>query len=165
MSTSGFPEQRVVPSRILTPRGWIRGNFRPPKAANLVNYLNRSGPFVTLTDVASGPGDNTLPYLSVRRSAMTLILPVDSIPLESLPPGAQQAGKHHVYCLLAEGSVMATLDVRTQVRVSDYFMNREGFVPLRSPQVRTVPELPGGEPTAGALINAARIVGVAELSE
>lgn len=160
MTSSGFPEQRAVPARILTPRGWIQGTFHPPKTAHILDYLNRAGPYVNITEVTSGPSEHVLPYLSIQRAAISLVLPDEPVPLVA---GAM-TNRHRVYCLLAEGSVMATLDVRTQVRVSDYFMNRTGFVPLRDVQLRVLPELPGGELPDAVLLNAERTLGVAELA-
>jgi hypothetical protein len=163
--TEGIGEQRPVSARILTPRGWIRGTFHPPRAVHLSDYLDHAGQFVSLTDVTPEGGQHALEYLSLQRAAMTLIIPEDTVPLETVRTVNQTLRRHHVYVMLAEGSLTATLDVLTQVRVSDFFANRSGFVVLHEVDLRVTPPIEGPGPLPSVLLNTDRTLGVAELNE
>ncbi|HJL15963.1 MAG TPA: hypothetical protein RMH99_09915 [Sandaracinaceae bacterium LLY-WYZ-13_1] len=159
----GYPEQRPVSARILTPRGWIRGTFHPPRVTHLVDFLNHAGHFVTVTDVTAEAGQGTLEYLSLSRDAMSLVVLEDTVSVEPVSMATQPVRRHRIYALLAEGSLTGGLDVGTQVRVSDFFVHRSGFVLLHDVELRTPGlESPGPWPTV--LLHAQRAIGVAELA-
>jgi hypothetical protein len=161
--TQPFGEQRPVSARILTPRGWIRGTFHPPKAVHLPDYLDHAGQFVNLTDVSTEAGEHALEYLSVQRDAMSLIVPQDTVSLEPVLAANQARRRHRVYVLLAEGSLTASLDVLAQVRVSDFFAHRRGFVLLHDVALRVTPAIEGPGPFPSVLLHTARTLGVSEL--
>ncbi len=60
-----------------------------------------------------------------------------------------------------------TLEIPVRVRVSDYFMNRDGFVQLTQAHVR-LPDPQGlrtNEGHAVAIVNSSHILGVSEVSK
>lgn len=157
-------EQRPVLARILTVRGWLRGTFHPPRAAWLVDYFNHAPPFINITQVIADGGTHVLPHLTLQKRAITCVVPQSDTHLEApLPPDHRV--EHGVYCLLREGSLSGRLHVLPHIRVSDYFMNREGFVLIQHGVGRFgYPEVEHGPEQLGTvLLNTWNVIGVSEV--
>jgi len=158
-------EQRAVEARILTARGWLRGTFNPPRAAYLTDYLNHAPPFLNITAVLAEGGTHTLGHLSIQKRAIVCVVPLADDRLEAVNPIDNRV-EHEVYCLLRDGSINARLQVMPHVRVSDYFMNREGFIVLEGAVGHISAHHHAPEPVelGTVILNTWNVVGVSEIS-
>ena len=154
------PHTQVV-SRIFTTSGWVVGTFHVPSGASLLGLLDRSK-FFTLTNVTLPQGGDPLPFFALSRIATVLILPGEGA---TLNPTAQGEVKHQVSCLLEKGVVMGALHLPADVRVSDHLVGTERFFVLGDCTVGIDAGGRGGsvEATPAAILNAQRVVGVAEM--
>jgi hypothetical protein len=121
------PDRRVR-LRILTERGWIEGSLQLPRVARLVDWLNHTASFLTISDVRIG--DTDLPYLSLRKKAVRLVAPVREEDVSSYVTAGVPTPRR-IWCMLEDGSLRGTLDVLEHVRVSDFLAHHGGFVGLR----------------------------------
>lgn len=151
------PPLRVIPVRVLTPSGWLRGSFHVPRFLSLLEFLAQDAPFLALTGVAVLGSPEELPFVAIRRSAALLVLPAcDEKELLLPSPGA--ARSRRVVCVLACGAVTATVAVEQPLRLSDWLAREAGFLVLRDVDLgaaRTQAPL--------ALANAGALQAVAEL--
>jgi len=151
------PPQRVIPARVLTPTGWLRGTFHLPRRHSLADFLGHAGPFLSLTSVSLPGSREELPYLALRRSAALLILPACDERRLLLGRDLQDAVPHAVACLLQAGAVRGCLMLTSTVRVSDFLARHDGFIVLREadlgPARTRVPVL---------LVNAGALLAMAE---
>ncbi len=154
------PHTQVV-SRIFTSSGWVVGTFHVPAGDSLLSHLERSK-FFTLTDVVLPQGGDALPFFALSRDATVLILPGEP---EAVKPSAQGEVLHQVSCLLEKGVVMGTLHLPGEVRVSDHLLGTERFFVLGDCTVGIDAGGRGGsvEAAAATILNAQRVVGVAEM--
>ena len=161
--TGSESRDRHVRVKLLTDRGWIEGTLRLPQAARLVDWLNHGGRFLTLTDVTVQGA--TIPYLSLRRSAVRIAAPLVPEDVSSYTTGGAPTPRA-VWCMLADGSVRGVLDVLEHIRVSDFLAHHSGFVGLRDVHVRRLDAAGDEEHTglSGALVLLDAILGVAEES-
>lgn len=153
-------KQRTVAARVYTPSGWIHATFHLPAELAFLAFLNRTEDFFTLTSVYLPWQQKPLDFLALQRSAALLVLPDPS------EAGTVDEGMipHQVSCLLQGGVVMGTLHLPKEERVSDRLMHGGHFHALRNCTV-------GLDATAGArvegapaaLVNATRVVGIAEM--
>jgi hypothetical protein len=160
----GIESERVKPrtvgARVYTPSGWIHATFHLPPDQTFLSFLNRVEDFFTLTSVYLPWQQKPLEFLALQRNAALLVLP------ELSEAGAieDEAVPHQVSCLLQGGVVMGTLHLPPDERVSDRLMRGAHFHSLRNCTV-------GLDATAGArvegapaaLVNATRVVGIAEM--
>ena len=65
--------QRAVQVRLLTGAGWFEGGLQVPQKSGLLDYLNRSGGLVRMTDVALEGHDQQVPFLGVRLDSIQRI--------------------------------------------------------------------------------------------
>ncbi len=157
------PPQREVALRILTRRAWLDGTLRLPVSAHLLDYLRHAPRFLTLTGVQAEGSEREIPYFSLQRDAMAVVIPPEGEAGESLPETSPVVS-HRVYCLLEQGSIRGTLRVLEHVRVSDYFMNRESFVMLHECVAR-LPDATGvtvEQRVPAAVVHSRHILGVSE---
>ena len=162
------PEQRSIPVRILTSAGWLSGTLHIPARSRLVEQLNRATMFFRLTEVTIHGRNVGLPYLSLQRSEMILILPPASETDLQFVPETEPLAPHELNCLLEFGMVSGTIQTLKGVRVSDFFLNRQGFVLLENATLRMggmggKPETVDHEPRV--IVNALRVLGVSDLPE
>ena len=67
------PQQRAVPSAVLTRGGWLRGTLHVPEKSRLADALNRQGEFQRITDVQMPGRFESLAFLAVYRDWTVLI--------------------------------------------------------------------------------------------
>lgn len=154
------PEQRKVVTRVFTPTGWLVGTLHVPKASSLSDHLNSETGFLTFTEVQWPWSTTPLSFLALRKQAAAVIV-ADESELGAPEPGLVE---HQVSCLLFGGVIMGTLRLPAGQRVSDRLVQPDQVFPLRGCTIAVDGE--GGkkltETAAFALINANRLVGVAE---
>ena len=161
MAASQRPAQRVAPSRVFTPAGWLTANFHITAQTPFLPFLNRTGDFFTLTDVKMPGHSKPLPFLALQRSATILIVPPNDEKLTGSAPEATET-THQISCLLERGVLMGTLELPSALRVSDYLMHQAGFIVLRDCTLG-LDEPRGIEALPIVVANADRVVGVAEM--
>ncbi len=119
--------QRGVQVRLLTAAGWFEGGLQVPQKSGLLDYLNRSGGLVRMTDVALEGHDQRVPFLGVRRDAMKIIVP----PLAETGrhDASQVAGEDHDVAGVMPGLLFqGRVHLAKGQRVSDFFAAAQGFV-------------------------------------
>jgi hypothetical protein len=150
-----------VAARIWTSSGWIVGTFHVPTAQPLLAFLNHTEDFFRLTDVQLPWQSRTLDFLALQRNAMQLVLPHAG----ELDSDGDGAVPHQVSCLLEGGVVMGTLGLPERERVSDRLIALQHFFVLRDCTVGL--DYQAGrssvESASRAVINASRVIGVAEM--
>lgn len=137
------------------------GTFHVPAGETLLGVLDRSK-FFTLTHVTLPQGGDALPFFALSRTATVLILPGATGIVTPAPEGHVH---HQVSCLLERGVVMGALHLPASVRVSDHLIGTERFFVLGDCTVGIDAGGRGGsvEATHAAILNAQRVVGVAEM--
>jgi len=157
------PEHKRLAARIYTPSGWIVGNFHVPQGRQLLPFLNETKQFFTLTDVQLPGHTRPLSFLAVQRSATILVVPAEAENIGGDVTGV--ATTHQVSCLLHGGLLMGALRLPSTVRVSDHLMATAQFFLLRDCTIGLDDPQRGGsvEATRLVLVNASRLVGVAEV--
>jgi len=129
-----MPEYRpqwVLPARILTPSGWMRGSLHAPRIQSFLEFLAQPAPFFSLTGVELASSQRVLPFLALRRSAANVIVPAcdeQRLLLAREPPNGIA---RLVTCVLEAGTVVGRLAVPPHLRVSDYLAHNSGFLIVR----------------------------------
>jgi hypothetical protein len=159
------PRLRKVVAGILMDIGWLHGTFHVPERQTLMDYFATGVPLLKTTRVRF-PGINDLvPFIALRREAITLIDPtIDDDMVESAGSGGRTT-PHRVICYLTTGLLHGTLEVLVNVRLSDFLRQQTGLLVLRDCVV-----VPYGEPVEGpkarrlrvTLLNLGRALGVGE---
>jgi hypothetical protein len=157
---SGYrPPQRQIEAWILAGSRWLRGTFHVPRLHSFDDHLQKPRPFLLLTDVSLG-GDRILPFLVLRRSFVSVVVPLCAEPLLQMDilPGAEP---RPVECWLEESVVVGEVAVQPNVRISDFMTHRDGFLCLRRAVVTPPP--PGiDEFVPCVLVNGREVVAVTE---
>lgn len=133
-----------IPLRILTESGWLSGSYLKPAQRLLSDALNQGGETVVLTNAFIPGADDEVPFLSVRRDRMLLIMP------DEVEGPAPHSGllvvttPRKVLMLAGLSSIDGTIAVPPNLRVTDYFARNHGFVEVRDLRL-TVRNPNGGE--------------------
>ena len=159
------PQLRKAVANILTDAGWVHGTFHVPERQSLVDYFSGGVQLLKTTRVRF-PGERELvPFLALRRDAITLIEPtLDDDQIEA-PGGVGHTTPHQVSVFLLAGQLHARLEVLVNVRVSDFLRQQTNLLVLRDCVL-----VPYGEPRDSpkarkmrvAILNVARMLGVSE---
>jgi hypothetical protein len=157
---SGYrPPQRQIVAWILAGSRWLRGTFHVPRLHRFDEHLRKPRPFLLLTDVSLG-GDRVLPFLALRRSFVSLVLPECPVALLQIDVHAD-AGWRAVECWMPEAVVVGELALMPGVRISDFMIHHDGFLALRRAVVTPAP--PGREELAECvLVNGREVTAVTE---
>ena len=168
MTAANYHSGRQIPveARMFTSRGWMTGTLRTVAGQTMMDFIEHSHRFITFTAVQIAGYDQAIDYLSFQREAIGVMLPPDGQEWRARPPGNEGQFKTvRVLLLFEQGAVRGCLEIPARVRVSDFFMNRDGFVQVTQSHVR-LPD-PQGQRTnelhALALVNTSHVVGVSEL--
>jgi hypothetical protein len=125
------PPQRILPARILTPSGWMRGTFHVPRMQSLLDFVSQQAPFFSLTGVELASSQIVMPFVALRRSAANLIVPACDERSLLLAREQPNAVVLTVTCVLEAGTVSGRLAVPPHLRVSDYLAHSAGFLVMR----------------------------------
>jgi hypothetical protein len=105
-------------------------------------------------------GDRILPFLALRRSFVSVVVPLSPEPLLQIdvPVGSEP---RRVECWLRESVVVGELSMAPRIRVSDYMIHHDGFHTVR--RAILTPPPPGREEFASVvLVNGREVVAVTE---
>lgn len=161
-ATSYRPAQRRVAARVLTPAGWLTGHFHVPEARPLVSFLNGTSDFFTLTHVRLPGQSADLEFLALQRSAALFVIPGDDPLVEASDTHPEPPRSAQISCLLESGMLTGTLRIPPNLRVSDQLIRQAGFLALRDCTI-ALDQPQGVEAASVVVVNAARVVGVAEI--
>lgn len=157
------PDQRQVPSQIMTKAGWLRATLHVPRASKLLLHLNAQPGFVRLTNVSFMGRQQEIPFMSIQRSSAILMVPSEEG--EGLASEDTQLPEQRVFVLLEGGVLSGALRLRQGVRTSDFFAKQQGFVLLRDCQLQLGElnqEFFVEESHPAVLVNASQIIAVSE---
>jgi hypothetical protein len=129
------PKTRSVTATVYTSAGWISGAYVLPPIQGFLDFLNQTKSFVKLTNVRLPDGSET-PFLAMPRSVALVIVPDQSDTNLQARSGTGLTAPHRVLCLLDAGVVEGTLEIATNLRVSDYLMQHTDFIALRDATIR-----------------------------
>jgi hypothetical protein len=160
------PPLRHIPALIFTSSGWIRGQFHVPVMHGFLDFLNRMGELLKLTDVTLPHLKRELAFFGLRRDSAIMIIPDCEEALLSLPTITGQAETHQTSFLMATGSVSGSMTIEADIRVSDYLGSGK-WVVLRDCEVGSHGG-PGGRSKVAAfpllVLNTSSVIGTSDES-
>lgn len=156
---------RLVYVEVMSTMGWLYGTLHVPADQPLVEFLAQSGPSFTLTNVRVPKEPDPVRFLALRRGAVTLVAP--SVPSELVEPIHRDGSTHgrQITCFLQDGIVRGTVEVPTDLRLSDHLRREADFLVLRRSMLTSYGETLHSAATrtlSAAIINLARVAGVSE---
>jgi hypothetical protein len=124
------PPLKQIPALIFTTAGWMRGTFHVPVMHGFMDYLQRSGELLKLTDVTLPHLKKQLDFFGLRRISALMIIPDCEEELLSLPVIMGKNDTFTASFLLESGSVTGNVTIEADIRISDY-LNQSRFLVLR----------------------------------
>lgn len=155
------PDLRLIPSNISTRAGWFQGSFHVPSRVALEDFLNKDSASYNITEVRYR--DRPIPFLSLQRRAIFMVVPAPD-PLLAKPPATAQTLVPAQCVFVTELAVIqAQLDILRGMRVSDFVDRHKGFLLVH----RATAFYPNTPPTVyeDLLINTDRIIGVSDQTQ
>jgi len=160
------PDRRDVRCRILTPAGWIEGTFRVPRIRAFVEHVAALHEFEVLTDVVFLGSGHRESFFDLCLDAAMVIVPPEGEGEPAMPIAEDKRVSREITCLLTMGQLRGRIDLVENVRISDFFRSRKGYVLLRD--CRFVPNTDGTEPESephrSVIVRTPAIIGVTEPS-
>jgi hypothetical protein len=154
-------QSRDLSVELYTEGGWISGTLVVPKIQSLLAFVNRPEPFLKLSRVKIGSSGETLGFLSLQKGRVLLLVPIDAEEreLQEFQVGTES---HAIVALIGGGVVRGQVETPAKMRLSDYLMKNQGFMPLRgcSASLRTSGDTRTELPRA--LLNGAAVIGISE---
>jgi hypothetical protein len=121
---------RRVHVQLYTRVGWVTGTLRIPAKSRLIEHLNHSREFLSLTDVRFEMQPDPIPFFAVQRDAIILMVPPDNEPINA--PTLEEMVVHPLSCMLELGTLYGEFKTLRSVRVSDFISATKGFFHLES---------------------------------
>lgn len=160
------PPLRHIPALIFTSSGWIRGQFHVPVMHGFLDFLNRMGELLKLTDVTLPHLKREVAFFGLRRDSAIMVIPDCEEDLLSLPTITGNAETHQTSFLMASGSVSGNMTIEADIRVSDY-LGQGKWVVLRDCEVGSHGG-PGGRSKVAAfpllVLNTSSVIGTSDES-
>lgn len=123
--------RRPVSAHIYTRAGWLDGTFPVPPIHSFGDWLDHGGEFLKLIDVKLPAASHTIPFFALQRHAVVLVVPKGPLDRPERNRYLVQSTKpHKVTVLLRSGVVEGTVDVLSDVRVSDFLASWPRFIPI-----------------------------------
>jgi len=153
---------RKVAADLLTPLGWVSGTIHVPSHLPLEEHLALGRYDLKLTGVQVPDEPDRLRFLALRRDTVLLVAPAIA---EEEPPASAFSAPRQVACLLPGGILRGTLEVFTNLRLSDHLQQQGTVVTLRrcllTPYGATAHSAEARS-LHTAVVNLARVIGIAE---
>ena len=155
-------QSRDLQVELYTEGGWISGTLVVPRIQTLLAFVNRPEPFLKLSRVKIRANGESLGFLSLQKGRVLLLVPVDAEDRE-LQEFQMGTEAHDIVALIGGGVVRGKVETPAKMRLSDYLMKNQGFMPLKAcaASLRAAedarPELPR------ALLNGAAVIGISEV--
>jgi hypothetical protein len=153
---------RNVAADLLTTQGWVGGTLHLPSYLPLEEHIALGRHEFKLTGVAVPGEPERLRFLALRRDAVLIVAP--AMPEEE-DPGSAFSVPREVACLLPGGILRGTLQVFTNLRLSDHLQQQGPVVTMRrcllTPYGATA-NSPGARTMHTAIVNLRHAIGIAE---
>jgi hypothetical protein len=162
MTTGPAAGLRKVAAELLTPLGWVSGTLHVPSHLPLEEHLAFGRQDLKLTGVAVPDEPDRLRFLALRRDAVLVVAPGIA---EAEPAASPFSAPRQVACLLPSAILRGTLDVFTNLRLSDHLQQQGTVMTLRrcllAPYGATA-HSPGARSLPTAVVNLTRVIGISE---
>ena len=162
MATSSSPGLRKITADVLTPLGWVSGTLHVPSHLPLEEHLAFGRSDLKLTGVQVPEEPDRLRFLALRRDAVLLVAPALAEDEPGVSPFSQP---RQVACLLPGAVLRGTLEVFTNLRLSDHLRQQGTVVTLRhcllAPYGATANSA-GARSLHTAILNLTRVIGISE---
>jgi hypothetical protein len=153
------PPQRAIGASILSLDHWFRATFHLATRYGFDDHLARGRNFFSLTNVEFDRG-SVLEFMALRASAAHLVVPdVPERELRLRP--VDGAEPREVSCYLEHVAVHGTLELRPDVRTSDFLAHKRGFIILRACRIVPSPR-PRTDLIPVVFVNASSVIALAE---
>lgn len=158
MTTPQKHLQHQVRARVLTGAGWLEGTFHLAQLHGFAQYLSKNAWYPMTEVVLAKVG--TLPFFQLSRAeTLLVVLSPGTRPTPTTP--ASGLKEQAATFVLAPGSVDGTVQLASQLRLSDFIDNSAGFIHVQGANVRVWAD-PGAQSFDDVLLNPGRLVGVIE---
>ena len=121
---------RRVNVQLYTRVGWVTGTMRAPVKSRLIEHLNHSREFLSLTDVRFETQPDPIPFFAVQREAIILLVPPPNEMIAA--PMIEEMEVHPLSCMLELGTLYGEFKTLKSVRVSDFISATKGFFHLEN---------------------------------
>lgn len=162
MTTGPNGGLRKVAADLLTPLGWVSGTLHVPSHLPLEEHLAFGRHDLKLTSVTVPDEPDRLRFLALRRDAVLLVAPALA---EEEAPASPFSAPRQVTCLLPNAVLRGTLEVFTNLRLSDHLQQQGPVVTMRrclfGPYGGTAHSA-GARSLATAVVNLSRVIGISE---
>jgi hypothetical protein len=125
------PSLRKVTANVLTDLGWLHGTFNVPPHQSLVDFLAPGAQVIKCTRVQLPQATEAIPFVALRREAVTLIEPTLTDEMVETPGSIGRTSSRDVTCLLRGGRLRGSLEVLVNVRVSDFLRQQANLIVMR----------------------------------
>lgn len=164
MASAPTPEPglRKLAVDLLTQLGWVSGTLHVPSHLPLEEHLAYGRHDLKLTGVAIPDEPDRLRFLALRRDAVLVVAPAIA---DEGPPASPFSTPRQVACLLPSAVLRGTLEVFTNLRLSDHLQQQGPVVTMRrclfAPYGATAHSA-GARTLATAVVNLRRVIGISE---
>lgn len=163
---SGYkPEQQAIPAHVFTTAGWMKGAIRAPRRHVWLDHVNTCGPWLKLTDACLPGSTEVVSFFALARTSVVLIQPSSDDPKLATQAVLGDKVVHPVSCLLDVGVLSGSLELRSNIRVSDHLAQKTDFMALRECDLQLFGRF--GEATLQlgmplCFVNCSQVIGVTE---
>lgn len=162
MTTAPATSLRKVAADLLTPLGWVSGTIHVPNHLPLEEHLAFGRHDLKLTGVQVPDEPDRLRFLALRRDAVLLVAPALA---EEPSPESPFSVPRQVACLLPGAVLRGTLEIFTNLRLSDHLQQQGTVVTLRRCLLTAygaTAHSAGARSMHMAVVNLTRVIGFAE---
>jgi len=167
MSMPYHPPQRTCTARILTPAGWVEGTIHLPIKAALLDHLEHTREFISMTEVRHAVSFEVVPFFALRRAAAMFVVPDEAEARGAADHhDARPTREHTLDCLLPGGHITGVIEVPMRMRVSDQLMHGAPLLVVKKAHARMRDPWRGEMVDLRAdvmFVNTQHVVGVSEV--
>jgi hypothetical protein len=156
------PTLRRVAADLLTTLGWLNGTLHMPSHLTLEEHLALGHNDLKLTGVSVPDEPERLRFLSLRRDALIILSPA----LEQEAVTSEFTTARQVACLFPSAILRGTLDVFTNLRLSDHLQQQGQVVTMRHCMLAAygaTMNSPGSRALASAVVKLDHAIGISEV--
>jgi hypothetical protein len=158
------PTLRKVAADLLTTLGWMSGTLHVPSNLSLEEHVSLGSNDLKLTAVSIPNEPDRVRFLALRRDAVLVVAPAD---VEEMVSTSHFTTARQVACLFPTAVLRGTLDVFTNLRLSDHLQLQRQVVTMRhcllGPYGATA-QSAGARTIAVAIVKLDHAIGISETS-
>jgi hypothetical protein len=162
MASTMTPGLRKVRAELLTTLGWLNGTLHLPAHFPLEEHLSLGRQDLKLTGVAVPDEPDRLRFVALRRDAVLVVAPAMA---EAGAEPSPFSTPRQVACLLPDAILRGTLQVFSNMRLSDHLQLQGQVVTLRHcllTHYGATANSAGARAMHTAIVNLSRVIGVSE---